>query len=180
MDHVWDGRCGLAGREARPRLGARVRRLKSGRLERHSTGPRAEPSCRAVACRFQLLTGDLADAEEAQRGRQPPLRDLQRRSGEVRSCIADRHAIGCSQGVPQERAPAKRGRPSNQTAGSIRCWSIGICCGLLRHCRRISGLRCCWSASKTSPTGRRRHRQRRLLLPPNWSTRAIGDRGHRG
>ena len=22
---------------------------------RHSTGPRAEPSCRAVACRFQLL-----------------------------------------------------------------------------------------------------------------------------
>jgi hypothetical protein len=28
--------------------------------------------------------------------------------------------------------------------------------------------------------GLRRHRQHRLLLPPGWSTRAIGDRGHRG
>ena len=32
------------------------RRLKSSRSERHATGPRPESSCRAVACRFQLLT----------------------------------------------------------------------------------------------------------------------------
>ena len=40
--------------------------------------------------------------------------------------------------------------------GSIQCWSIGIWCAPLRHCRRSNGWCCCWSASKTSPTRRRR------------------------
>jgi hypothetical protein len=36
-------------------IGAGIWRRESGCFERHSTGPRAEPSCRALSCRFRLL-----------------------------------------------------------------------------------------------------------------------------
>ena len=42
--------------------------------------------------------------------------------------------------------------PGIDPAGSIRCWSIAICCGPLRNCRRSNGRFCCWSASKIFPT----------------------------